>query len=506
MKFSPQQEAVFSAVEDPQGGNIAVEAVAGSGKTTTLVEACARMKGSVAFCAYNKKIADEIKVRVAKMANVRAGTFHSFGFSAWRRVAPNVRVDGKKLFTLQEQLRQPEWVAEFARMMVSLAKQAGFGVLVPMDDTNAWYRLMEHFEADDKLPDNAASIDIEQGIQFARQLLEASNAACREVIDFDDMLYAPLLFNAKIWQNDWVLVDEAQDTNAVRRALAKKMLRAGGRLVAVGDSRQAIYGFTGADNDAFDLIVRDFNCRRLPLTVTYRCPKAVVAHARQWVEHITAADSAPEGTLTGMSWEQFSKLDGSALAAGDAILCRNTKPLVELAYQLIRRGIGARVEGRDIGAGLLALAFRWKRVRSLGALVDQLDEYLERETQKLLAKGQELKAASVEDRVETLKAICASLQPGATLADLRQSIERLFGDTEPGAPVSTVILSTVHKSKGREWRRVYLLGREALMPSRYARQAWQITQEHNLIYVAVTRSKGTLVEVAMPPESSKKGR
>jgi hypothetical protein len=94
--WSAQQEAIFTAVERPalratpdSSPNLVVVAVAGSGKTTTLVEACKRMKGQVAFAAYNKKIADEIKVRVSEFGHVNAGTFHSFGFAAWR--AANVR-------------------------------------------------------------------------------------------------------------------------------------------------------------------------------------------------------------------------------------------------------------------------------------------------------------------------------------------------------------------------------------------------------------------------------
>jgi ATP-dependent exoDNAse (exonuclease V) beta subunit len=61
-----------------------------------------------------------------------------------------------------------------------------------------------------------------------------------------------------------------------------------------------------------------------------------------------------------------------------------------------------------------------------------------------------------------------------------------------------VTLSTIHKAKGREWPKVFLLGRNRYMPSKYATQDWQLDQEKNLIYVAVTRAQEELIEVRVP--------
>ncbi len=218
-------------------------------------------------------------------------------------------------------------------------------------------------------------------------ILQASTNAGREVMDFDDQLYLPLIGNARMWQNDVVLVDEAQDTNVARRLLARKMLRPGGRLVAVGDPHQAIYGFTGADNDALDLIVKDFGCTRMPLNVSYRCARAVVRHAQDVVSHIHASPDAPEGTVGAMDHVAFERLPAAMLTAGVAVLCRNVAPLVDAAFKMIRRGIGCRVEGREIGQGLINLANRWKSVKTLPALADKLSDYLARETSKLMANA-----------------------------------------------------------------------------------------------------------------------
>ena len=104
-------------------------------------------------------------------------------------------------------------------------------------------------------------------INASIRVLEKSNTILNP-IDFDDMVYLPLVFKLRLFPQDWVLIDEAQDTNPTRRALAARMLKPGGRVIAVGDPRQAIYGFTGADNDALEQIAEKFNCARMPAALS----------------------------------------------------------------------------------------------------------------------------------------------------------------------------------------------------------------------------------------------
>ncbi|MFK5282982.1 hypothetical protein ACI3PL_25780, partial [Lacticaseibacillus paracasei] len=76
---------------------------------------------------------------------------------------------------------------------------------------------------------------------------------------------------------------------------------------------------------------------------------------------------------------KFANLDKEELGKEDAILCRNTAPLITTAYALISKGIACRVEGREIGTGLLKLARRWK-IATLDALIKKLDDYEARQT------------------------------------------------------------------------------------------------------------------------------
>lgn len=528
-KPSPAQQAFYDWVAN-DSGNCILNAVAGAGKTTTILNGIALMRGKVWFGVYNKKMADEIKEKLAKRDDLRAradfsnktdrvesSTFHSLGFSIVRGMTyPNKpEIDEKKVNRIVDQIiAEKEAVAQQPRddlkelaptilQFVSMAKNRGFvpGNLVregltDWDDVDAWYSMAYKFDIGATLEDD----EIGTAINFARTVLRKSNADL-STIDMDDMVYLPLArkVNLKPWHRfNWVLVDEAQDTNPTRRALARLVMAGGARFVAVGDPHQAIYGFTGADNDSLQQISRAFKAKELPLTVTYRCPKAVVAHAQQWVSHITAHESAPEGAVEQLPYgellDTLTAIDRAEYGE-NAILCRYNKYLVGLCFKMIREGLPAKIEGRNIGEGLIKLATRWKSVKTVNGLETKLTEYQEREVRKALAKEQEQRADRIIDEVATIMTVVERVraQGKDRVQDVVDAIEEIFEDNVAGKGLIT--LCSAHKSKGLEWNRVFLLDREALMPSQMAKQEWQVEQEINLIYVAVTRAKDTLVEV-----------
>lgn len=504
------------------GQGMNVVARAGTGKTYTVIngvvrEIVASGMGSVVVMAYNKAAANEFDHRLRVLADeehderyinqsvVRTGTVHSLGFAALRR-AHRTRVEGRKLWFLVDDMIDEARESEKGfirghgariRNLVSLGKQAAAGIRWGVEEKDKWSELCDHYDVES---------DDEGGlIDYAVKLLKRSNEQVDRIIDFDDMIYVPLLENLELDRFDWVLIDEAQDTNVTRRMLASGMVKEGGHLVAVGDPKQAIYGFTGADSDAMELIAQQFGSVEMPLTVTYRCPKAVVRVANVLVPDLVAHEQNSEGVVRSV--EQLSPgADGrmyqwfeaeESLGPNDVVLCRNTKPLVETAYSMIRGGLGCMVEGRDIGEGLVQLAQHWKNIKSLGVLVDKVREYQESEVEKALNKKQQAKAQAIEDKCQTLCLIAEKLISDGKLdvLDLVQFVRGLFGDTPEGEKPKVLTLSTVHKSKGREWDRVYVLGRSELMPSKYAKQPWQLEQERNLEYVAVTRAKRELVDV-----------
>lgn len=483
-KPSPQQKAIFDWSQVNKG-NAFVEAVAGAGKTTTLVQLCKLLKGNVAFVAFNKKIADEIGEKVSQnnLSNVTAATFHSLGFRFWRKVHRYVKVDAyAKNKKIIDDIGIPKELQAFVMALLSHAKNQAIGLFGSFDDRSLYHEIVDHHDMLEQLerPDL-----LETAIDLAIKALFYSNELSSKLIDFDDMLYCPLVAGVQFETFDWILVDEAQDTNPARRAFVRRLMGEDARAVFVGDRFQAIYGFAGADSDAVDQIIREYDAASLPLTVTYRCPKAVVSAAQAYVSHITAHETAPEGKVEHL--ESIEALFNQGLSASDAILCRNTKPIVSLAYDLIRKNIPCHVEGRDIGQGLKKFAEKYK-VKTVDAMKSRLEAYVEKEKAKLIAKGKETVAESLQDKLDTLLIIAEGCH---TVDEVKAKIDALFQDGDKEKK-PTLTLSTVHKSKGREWTRVYILGMEKYMPSKYARQAWQKEQENNLIYVAFTRAKSEL--------------
>lgn len=492
-KLSPQQTAFIDYLRD-ESGSVVLEAVAGSGKTFSLMKGVEVIDGQTALVAFNKAIATELKSRLERMGigfrQAQAGTAHSFGFSAVRKAFGNVQVSARKVDTIVDELFAGDdklaLIKDAVITLVDLAKQRAIGVNTRMTDLDAWYDLIDHFDVDIPGEDDT---NMDLVVKKAQDVLRRSNRITT-TIDFNDMVYLPLIHNLRMWQFDNVMVDEAQDTNEARRLLYRKMLKSNGRMIAVGDPHQAIYGFTGADADSLDRIREDYNAVTLPLSVTFRCPKAVVEFAQQWVQHIEAAETSEEGMVRGARLTDL--FTPGYLLPTDAILCRNTAPLVKTAFALIRNKIACRVEGREIGSGLIKLAQKWK-ITTIAALDNKLSAYEEREVKKAIKKKQESKAQAVSDIVATLRVVMeeATLAGESSIADVVARIEAIFDNDVKGV----VTLSTIHKSKGREWPRVFWLDRERTCPSPWAKRQWQLEQEFNLCYVAATRAERVLVDV-----------
>lgn len=470
--WSTDQQNLFDFAVHGQGHAV-LEAVAGSGKSTTIKEACSRIAGSSVFIAFNKAIVEDLKA-----AGVNARTFHSICFMPVLNSRRIKQPDADKLFKLCKATLSGDDQAlygAFIRKLVGLARNMGVGTSLQIDCDAVWYDLIAHHDM--QLDSEYAKMD--RAVELARALLDASNNT--QAVDFDDMLYFAVRDGIRLPTFDFIFVDEMQDTNAIQRAIVRKLMHAGTRIIAVGDPAQAIYGFRGADSQSMDYFVQDFNAIRLPLSTTYRCAQSIVRMAQQWVPHIQAAPNAPEGEVVSLR-----KWDNAVFGPKDLVVCRTTKPLIELAYRMLRDRIPVKVMGKEIGQGLKTLINKMNAY-TLDALTNKLEAFRDREVQKAVAKGDEGKAASVADRVNCILFMIDTMEEGAGIRDLMNVIDSLFSDKVQGTT-----LATIHKAKGLEADTVFWLN-SSKCPSPWARQDWQRDQENNLMYVAVTRAKSRLV-------------
>jgi DNA helicase-2/ATP-dependent DNA helicase PcrA len=161
----------------------------------------------------------------------------------------------------------------FVKKLVGLAKSQA--TRLP-----AWEDLVDYHELE-------TEGDIELGISLANDIFIESLQSV-ETIDYDDMLYMTWALDAPFPLADFVFVDEAQDLNSIQHALLLRMLKSTGRVIIVGDPWQSIYAFRGADSDSMEKLGRQFNCTHFPLSVSYRCSKAVVREAQSilnsWID------------------------------------------------------------------------------------------------------------------------------------------------------------------------------------------------------------------------------
>lgn len=497
MNFSNYQCDIFNAVINGKS-NIAINAVAGSGKTTTIVEACKRLKlgeKQVKFLAFNKSIAEELKCRLRGFAEVN--TLHSFGFSVLRTIYGNQR--GKRISV--DSYKWQKYVREHVFDLSSIvtpdtpnAKVYGFCANVAKLFDLARVNLIQPGETEllEQLVDEHQIMQLFDEIRVCDILLsEAYEMPSDLKIDYTDMIVLPLMHKDRIPSYKFVFIDEAQDLNAAQRELML-CAAAGGRFVAVGDRNQAINGFAGADCGSFDKIAGLPNTIELPLSVNYRCGSNMIKLAQEIVPQIIAHEGAIAGEVN-----HVNKLTTSLFKTNDMVLCRTTAPLVGLCMNLVAAGITAVVKGKDIAAGLKTIVDNANT-----SDIETLLEYLENEKAKLLAvikkerkcdesdAKESARYRNFEDRCKCIENIC--LHSIRNTTELKTYIERIFSDDNVK---NAVVLSSAHKSKGLEADRVLIILPEKLPLTWRNQKQWQYEQEMNLRYVALTRAKKELVFV-----------
>lgn len=313
----------------------------------------------------------------------------------------------------------------------------------------------------------------------------------RPRIDYHDMIWLPLVLDLMPkWPYPLVIVDEGQDLSRPQFKLAKRLMSPGGRLVVVGDLRQSIYGWRGAVGDEVWAEMGTMQSVMLPLTVSFRCARAVVEVANVLVEELRAWDNAPVGMIRTCTFARM--IEGLPTASIDSfVLSRNNAVLFDIALQLwSRNAIFSFSKGKELAVGLHALVNQLN-INDAESFRKSLDEWYE----KALAKAEEKTALSKIARIKQRRATLLALLTCTEPRGLHALLQRLT--TERANAV--VKLATVHGAKGLEADRVYLM-RETFARHQ-ERPPEPIPQEElNLEYVAITRARRELIWVDLSEE------
>ena len=467
-------------------GHAVVDAKAGSGKTTTIVNLLKFIPclNKVFLVAFNKHIAEELNAR-GLPSNATAKTLHSVGLSALKRHQNRSKVNGNKTRyilgdlmggynLMDDELKKTYFkLLSPIQRMVSLFKNFGYGAMLPYPTKDEVLELAAKYSVE--LPDEMDS--------FLKLLAETFEKSIKQlnIIDFDDMLYLPIKLNLVFDQSDFVMVDESQDLNPIQIEIVKKMIGERGRALFCGDPHQAIYGFRGADPQAIQSIYDEFDATKLPLSISWRCPSEVIKEAQMLVPDIQASPHAKTGIVRSASLDTFR----SEVQNGDYVLSRTTAPLVQECLKAIRAGKKSIVRGRDIGKGLIHMAENVEKTANGLDVMDAIEAYSEVETAKYAKPYQAAQLMVLTDKLDTMRVLACEC---STFAEVKASIEKIFSDKDEG-----IVFSTIHRSKGLEAKRIFLF--MAKLPHPLAQQEWQMEQEANLKYVAITRAMEELVKV-----------
>ena len=554
--FTPEQEAIFEFVRTGEGHGI-IDAVAGAGKTTTIME-CARFAadpGRVLFCAFNNSIAGEIRRKFTErgMGAVTVQTIHSLGLRILRSNSDRANRLELREHKYSQLFRSAEMQTQLKPHLQALHKlnnlhyklngQAAsrqafalknlqFKIQKRLLEINQKHRatlngpgfdnfreLTEHFGIFTDTEQQSKTYREELEVYYAahRLLLTAgTNLAARSyLIDFTDMLYLPFIWKLDAAQRyDYIFIDECQDLSKAQFAVAAKYGKQGSRVLAVGDPRQSIYGFTGADVDSFSRVARMTRATHLPLTTCFRCPAAVIDIAREIREDITGAKTE-RGTVLPITIDEVTEM----ARPGDLVISRLKAPLLVLIFDFISQDVKVQVaedEANDFLNELRSLfksdelrASIKRRYRGFDALKDivlQRNRWVIRQEAAKIPKASEREAflddatAYLEKRLDFLHQRWELWQRQCTT--VTRLLERI--ESYVSAEAGAIKLSTIHRAKGLEEDRVFIIDYDQLPLLRKEMKDWEKTQEVNLKYVAVTRAKEALFlvesEDAVPEE------
>ena len=526
-----EQRAVATAPPGP----VVVIAGAGTGKTRAITHRIAYAVAtgrvnprSVLAVTFTTRAAGELRARLRTLGvgGVQARTFHSAALSQVRYFWPAVmgsqppQVLGSPLSLIAEACHR-------ARLPVDTA------LLRDLAGEISWAKTTNVTVAD--YPEIAAQQGRRAGAlepaQVARLMTEYERIkGDRGFMDFDDILLADAALVSRYpqvaaqvrGQYKHFVVDEYQDVSPIQHAVLRQWLGASNDVCVVGDPAQSIHAFAGAQRRYLLDFAHEFpGATRISLVRNYRSTRTICTLANRMASTagktlgtVQLVPSRPDGVAVQVAPHVDEADEASGVAAwlsachegGLAwpdlgVLFRVNAQSPALESALTQAGIPYVVRGSE------RFYDRPEIRRALHALqgaarTDPDQPGLAGVEAVLTGLGWSAKAPEGTGRVreqweswQALLGLAAELADGRADASLGELVAG-FADREQLQQVPSetgVTLSTMHSSKGLEWRGVALVGlHEGMMPIAQAKSPEQVDEEHRLLYVGITRARDVL--------------
>lgn len=482
MKLTQEQTNILS-----QEGNIKINAVAGSGKTTTILQ-FAKSKPStseILYLAFNKSVKLDAKRKMDALGlkNVKVETAHSLAFKhIVVRSGYKINPFGYKIHELVDLLSIKSSGEKHEEFVLSNHIQRCFTYFCNSDKTS-----FDELNYLDIVSDKKAKAIVRQKKVYIQQKAQEL---------FDKMLHGEIevthdwylkqfqLSQPKLTA-DYVLFDEGQDASA---AMLDVFLRQKAVKVIVGDTHQQIYGWRFAIN-AMDKVAFTNHF----LTNSFRFNQEVADLANTVLNWKKMIDFEPSFQIKGKGTNKALKTK--------AIIARTNLGLLLKAIQYVTENehIGKiYFEGNfnsysyaDDGASLYDVLhlynnkpylIRDKLIRKMNSLLE-LEDYISKTDDIELAMMVEIVKGYGNEIPQLLKLIKSYHLPH----DNKEEADMIF--------------STVHRCKGMEYDEVKLandfITEEKVRKfstdlKRINGDFSKINEEINLLYVAITRTTNCL--------------
>lgn len=410
----------------------------------------------ILLCAFNTHIAKELKEKVKIKANI--ATLHSLGFSALKNKFSNVMFDYEKADKIiKSNIKDWKMIPVF-KQVLSLCKMS------LQDSPEQISKICEIHNID------YSPFTIEE---FSSLIIKMLSKCKNDIssVDYDDMIWFPFVYSLYLGRYDYIFVDEAQDLNPAQLFMIKKISTDKNRTFMFYDDRQAIYGFRCAYINYLNSVVEKMECKKLPLPISYRCPKSVVNLAKSIVPDYEEFSDAIDGEVKEIKNTDYL----SHVKSDSVILSRTNAPLIKVYFDLLKANIPAKIKGKDIANNLLSFIAKMKP-KNLDNLRLKVNKWEESEVTAL--KKEYKKYDHIVDKAQLLRNLITEHE---NINDLKKTIKDLFVDAEEK---DIVLLSTVHSFKGGERDNIFVL-KSTLNYS-------NSIEEQNIIYIAYTRSKKNL--------------
>lgn len=475
MNWSHYSEALFEKYLHSDE-NIIVQACPGAGKTTNVKHIWGLDDKRTVYLVFNKANQVEAEGKLPRKNGSDVLTLNGLGHRVIMRNFGSVALDANKVSTLVKNFKGNNhshvWKVKRERNW-NLIKAVNTAKMFMVDS----FTSVEQYDA------MVTQFNLEDysGMQMDVENVLSKSDDITNVIDYNDQIRFPAIYQLAMPSYQVVLGDEVQDFSPIQARMISKL--GAQRYVLVGDKHQSMYAFRGAMNNSMSVLKDMFKCTEMPLSITYRCGKNIVKEARVLFSDIEEWSEADEGIVRRIEGEE-GKED---YTQQDMVVCRMNRPLIAMAYRLLQQGIACHVRGRNIGDGLITLVKK-QEASNVRELIGKLQEWFNTEYARAQAKEDEAKIEALNDKHESLSVFIEKCRLEDSTECVIQEINRVF---EQG---KGVVLSTVHRAKGLEADRCFMLMSELHdMFIAKAKRKEQKEQERNIKYVAITRAKNELV-------------